>query len=51
VHENRQTWFWTEQYLDVVEVGEDEGLLHVEAARDDVPGVLVGQPAVDSSTG
>jgi hypothetical protein len=29
---------------DVVEVGEDEGLLGVESARDDVLGVLVGEP-------
>jgi len=32
------------QMPDVVEVGEDEGLLGVESARDDVLGVLVGEP-------
>ena len=31
-------------YLYVVQVGEDEGLLQVEAARDDVLHVLVRQP-------
>lgn len=30
--------------LDVVQVAEDEGLLEVEAARDDVLHILVGQP-------
>lgn len=34
--------------VDVVEVGEDEGFGHVESAGDDVFGIFIGQPEVQS---